>query len=42
MNFFNYRYNYVAGTEGEGKGLVADITEKATEAYVFSIYFCFC
>ncbi len=32
------RYNYVAsgvaGTEGEGKGLVGTVKEKATEAYV--------
>jgi len=26
-------YNYVAGGEGEGKGLVGAVKEKATEAY---------
>ena len=30
-----FRYNYVAGGEGEGKGLVETVKEKATEAYVY-------
>ena len=29
-----FSYNYVAGGDGEGKGLVETVKEKATEAYV--------
>ena len=31
-------YNYVAGGDGEGKGLVETVKEKATEAYVDGVY----
>jgi len=38
IEFSIFRFNFVAGGDGEGKGLVETVKEKATGAYVYLTY----